>query len=70
MDGVPYFFDELNQQDSRIVPGTMKRGFDVLSQYCRRYLGQKAFAIYEWRNLPETWDEVCLSEEDRSHDLP
>lgn len=60
MQGAPYFFDDLNQFDSRVVPGTMKRGFDALSQYCRRYLAQKAFAIYKWDNLPEWWDEEYL----------
>lgn len=56
----PYYFNEINQAESHVVPGTMKRGFDMLSQYCRRYLGQKAFAIYQWHDLPESWDEEYL----------
>lgn len=56
----PYYYDTINQVESHIIPGTLKRGHNALSQYYRRYLAQRAFAILEFHNLPDTWDEEYL----------
>ena len=56
----PYFYDTINQVESHIIPGTLKRESNALSQYYRRYLAQRAFAILEFKNLPENWDEEYL----------
>ena len=53
---LPYTFDQINQVESHIVPGTMKPADSALSAYYRRYLAQRAFAIYDFKNVPENWD--------------
>lgn len=56
----PYFFDAINQMNSQIIPGTMKTGHNVLSQYYRRFLAQRVFNIFTFNNLPDTWDEEYI----------
>ena len=56
----PYYFDQLNQMESHIVPGTMRPADSALAMYYRRYLAQRAFAVYEFKNLPEKWDEEYI----------
>lgn len=54
---LPYYFDTINQFESHIVPGTMKTGDNALSMYYRRWLGQRAFAIFQFKGIPDNWDE-------------
>ena len=56
----PYYFDKLSTIDSHIVPGTMSPANNMLAAYYRRYLAQKLVAIYEFDNVPETWDVEYL----------
>lgn len=60
----PYFFDTINQFESHIVPGTMHARDSALSNYYRRFLALRAFAILDFKNAPETWDleylKFCL----------
>ena len=58
--GAPYYFDAINQVESRIVPGTMKPADSALSMFYRRWLAQRAFSIFEFKNLPDNWDEEYL----------
>lgn len=57
---LPYSFDQINQVESHIVPGTLCPSDNALAAYYRRYLAQRAFAVYEFKNLPENWDEEYL----------
>ena len=52
----PYYFDQINQVESHLVPGTVKAGNSMLAQYYRRYLAQRAFAILDINGAPEHWD--------------
>ena len=56
----PYYFEQLNQYDMTLTPGTLKREHNLLAAYFRRYLAQRAFAIYEWKGLPDNWDQEYL----------
>ena len=56
----PYYFDTINQAESHIVPGTMSASDSALAAYYRRWLGQRAFAIFEFKGLPENWDEEYI----------
>ena len=61
---LPYFFDTINQVESHTVPGTMKLKNNALATYYRRWLAQRAFSIFEFKNTPEHWDveymKFCL----------
>lgn len=52
----PYYFDEINQFESHIVPGTMQARDSALAMYYRRFLALRAFAILDFKNAPENWD--------------
>ena len=52
----PYFYEQIDTQESHIIPGTMQKGGNMLAGYFRRYLTQKLFAIFDFYNAPETWD--------------
>ena len=56
----PYYFDTINQWESHIVPGTMNAADNALAMYYRRWFAERAFAVFEFKNLPETWDEEYL----------
>lgn len=56
----PYYYDQINQWESHIVPGTMQPRDNALSLYYRRYLAQRAFAILDFKNAPENWDTEYL----------
>lgn len=60
----PYFFDTINQVESHIVPGTMHARDSALSTYYRRFLALRAFAILDFKNVPDNWDieylKFCL----------
>ena len=56
----PYYFDQINQVESHLVPGTMQKASNMLAQYYRRYLAQKAFSVLSFKNLPDNWDEEYL----------
>lgn len=53
---LPYSFDQINQVESHVVPGTMRPADSALSAFYRRYLAQKAFAVFDFKNIPENWD--------------
>ena len=52
----PYYYDEINQIESQIVPGTMSPAASALSMYFRRYLAQRAFSMFDFKGAPDTWD--------------
>ena len=52
--GVPVFYDYNNTYNSLFSPSTMHVSDTGLQWYFRRYLLQKAIAIFKW-NLPELW---------------
>ena len=60
----PYFYDQINEFESHIVPGTMQARDSALAQYYRRFLALRAFAIFDFKDAPETWDleylKFCL----------
>lgn len=56
----PYYFDQINQVESHIVPGVLKPSDNALSMYYRRYLAQRAFGIYQFDGLPDNWNEEYL----------
>ena len=56
----PYFYDTINTVESHIVPGAVRTGNNLLSQYYRRYLAQRVFSLFEFSNIPENWDEEYL----------
>ena len=53
---MPYSYEVINQIESRIVPGTLAPADNALAAYYRRYLAERAFAIYEFKNVPDNWD--------------
>ena len=56
MHGAPYYFDQVNQFESSVVPGVMQKSGNALAAYFRRYLAQRLVAIYDFKNVPDTWD--------------
>lgn len=56
MHGAPYYFDQVNQAESQIVPGIMQKSGNALAAYFRRYLAQRLVAIYDFQGVPDTWD--------------
>ena len=52
--GAPVFYDHNNAVNSLISPSTMHVRDTNLAWYFRRYLLQKAMAVFKW-NLPERW---------------
>lgn len=52
--GAPVFYDHNNAVNSLISPSTMHVRDTNLAWYFRRYLLQKAIAVFKW-NLPERW---------------
>ena len=52
----PYSFDELNQLESRIVPGTLKPSDNAMAGYYRRWLAERVFSIFEFKGTPEGWN--------------
>lgn len=60
----PYYFDTINQAESHIVPGTMSARDSALALHYRRFLALRAFAIFDFKNAPESWDleylKFCL----------
>ena len=56
----PYYFDQINQWESHIVPGTMQARDSALSLYYRRFLALRAFAILDFTGAPDNWDTEYL----------
>ena len=54
--GAPVFYDHQNAYNSMLSPSTMHVRDTNLQWYFRRYLLQKAIAVFKWR-LPEMWAE-------------
>ena len=52
--GAPIFYDYNNAVNSIISPSTMHVRDTNLAWYFRRYLLQKAIAVFKWR-MPESW---------------
>ena len=59
-NGVPYYFDTINQVESQIIPGTLRPADNRLAQYYRRYLAQRVFAIFDFDGAPDNWDTEYL----------
>ena len=54
--GAPVFYDHENAYNSMMSPSTMHCSDTGLQWYFRRYLLQKAIAVFKWK-LPETWSK-------------
>ena len=54
--GAPVFYDHNNAVNSMVSPSTMHTHDTNLGWYFRRYLLQKAIAVFKWK-MPETWAE-------------
>lgn len=52
--GAPAFYDHRNTANSLISPSTMHASDTGLQWYFRRYLLQKAIAVFKW-DIPENW---------------
>ena len=52
--GAPIFYDYNNAVNSLLSPSTMHSSDTNLAWYFRRYLLQKAIAVFKWK-MPETW---------------
>lgn len=52
--GAPVFYDHENAYNSMMSPSTMHCSDTGLQWYFRRYLLQKAIAVFKWK-LPKTW---------------
>ena len=52
--GAPYLFDHQNTINSLITPSTMHDADNSLCMYFKRYLLQKAIAVFKW-DMPEYW---------------
>lgn len=52
--GAPTFYDHQNAYNSILSPSTMHASDTGLQWYFRRYLLQKAIAVFKWK-LPERW---------------
>ncbi len=52
--GAPTFYNHENAYNSMLSPSTMHTSDTTLQWYFRRYLLQKAIAVFKWK-LPETW---------------
>ena len=50
----PYEYDYINAAVSQVNPNKVHVSNTALSAYFRRYLLQKAFAVYKWE-MPSTW---------------
>ena len=54
--GAPVFYDHQNAYNSMMSPSTMHVRDTALQWYFRRYLLQKAIAVFKWK-MPEQWAE-------------
>ena len=52
--GAPTFYDHKNTVNSLLSPSTMHVHDTNLQWYFRRYLLQKAIAVFKWK-MPESW---------------
>lgn len=52
--GAPTFYDHQNAYNSLLSPSTMHASDTGLAWYFRRYLLQKAIAVFKWK-LPDNW---------------
>ena len=50
----PVFYDHNNSYNSQLSPSTMHVRDTNLAWYFRRYLLQKAIAVFKWE-MPKTW---------------
>ena len=57
---VPYYFDEINQIESHTVPGTLKTRNNQMALFYRRWLAERAFSIFEFKNTPDNWDDEYI----------
>lgn len=61
ISNLPYEYDFINLYNSNRSPSTVHCSDTILTGYFRRYLLQKVFSVYEWKNLPETWDKTFFN---------
>lgn len=50
-----YYYDQINAYNGEINPSTVRSQNTFLVAYYRRYLLQRATAVFDWK-LPEEWD--------------
>lgn len=61
MVNLPYEYDLINLYNSNRSPSTVHCSDNILTGYFRRYLLQKVISVYEWKNIPDTWDRTFFN---------
>lgn len=54
---IPVKYDKLNIIYSHVSPSTVHTKNTVLHEYYCKYLFQKLLSVYNFKNIPETWDK-------------
>ena len=57
MDNVPYYYDYINANNSKISPSTVHCNNVGLNNFFTNYLLQRAISVFKWDGVPETWAE-------------
>ena len=57
MDNVPYYYDYINANNSKISPSTVHCNNVGLNNFFTNYLLQRAISVFNWDGVPETWAE-------------
>lgn len=55
---VPYEYDIINLYNSNRSPSSVHCSDNLLAAYFRRYLLQKVISVYEWKNIPKSWNKT------------
>lgn len=54
MTSVPYFFNDINQKEMRVFPGTVHTKNSAIVRYFQKYLIEVAISVFKF-TLPESW---------------
>ena len=54
-NGIPFMYDQINLYNGNIDPSTVHTD-SALKYYFMKYLIEKIFSIYEFKNIPEDWN--------------
>ena len=57
MDNLPYYYDYINANNSKISPSTVHCNNVGLNNFFTNYLLQRAISVFKWDGVPETWAE-------------
>lgn len=53
----PFLYNEIDVENSRFSPSTVHAKNTYLVNYYKKYLFQRALSVFEFSNLPKTWDK-------------